>query len=130
MKHFENKTLVPRCRSLGGVTPHASDCPEMGQNRAERSSLRRLEWRLPTDVGMPLTVGHAYADGMSREHMRTPEESIAAEFGRVVLLFGQALPSEVERTRFERLTAEASARGLNWVEALEYAALKRSGLYR
>ena len=43
-----------------------------------------------------------------------------------MLLFGQALPSDSERQSFERLTGEASAKGLNWVQALEYVAAKRS----
>ena len=63
---------------------------------------------------------------MDREHLRTPDEFVAAEFARVMRLFGQALPSDADRTSFERLTTEASARGLNWIEALEYVAAKRA----
>lgn len=62
---------------------------------------------------------------MSREYLRTPDDYVAAEFGRVMLLFGQALPSESDRKNFERLTGEASAKGLNWIQALEYVAAKR-----
>ncbi len=50
---------------------------------------------------------------------------MAAEFGRVMRLFGQALPTESDRTTFDRLMNEASARGLNWIEGLEYAAARR-----
>lgn len=63
---------------------------------------------------------------MGREYLRTSDEFVAAEFGRVMLLFGQALPDNADRTTFERLTNEASAKGLNWVEALEYVAAKRA----
>ena len=62
---------------------------------------------------------------MSREYLRTPDEFVAAEFARVMMLFGQALPSETDREAFERHMNEASAKGLNWVEGLEYAAAKR-----
>lgn len=59
---------------------------------------------------------------MGREHLKTPDEYMAVEFARVMMLFGQALPTESDRAKFEELTAEASARGMNWVQALEYAA--------
>ncbi|MGI4830157.1 MAG: hypothetical protein ACRYFU_18435 [Janthinobacterium lividum] len=62
---------------------------------------------------------------MNRNTLRTPDEFMAAEFGRVMMLFGKALPSESDRTTFERLMNEASAKGLNWVEGLEYAAAQR-----
>ena len=51
---------------------------------------------------------------------------MVVEFERVMRLFGQAFPSESSRRSFEQLTSEASERGLNWVQALEYAAAKRS----
>lgn len=63
---------------------------------------------------------------MNREHLRTPDEFVAVEFARVMRLFGQALPTDADRTSFERLTKEASANGLNWIEALEYVAAKRA----
>ncbi len=63
---------------------------------------------------------------MNREALRTPDEFVAAEFARVMMLFGKALPTDTDRTSFERLTSEASAKGLNWVEALEYVAAKRA----
>ena len=62
---------------------------------------------------------------MSREHLRTPDEFMAVEFGRVMLLFGQALPNESDRASFERLMNEANAKGLNWIQGLEYAAAQR-----
>lgn len=62
---------------------------------------------------------------MDRNSLRTPDEFMAAEFGRVMLLFGKALPNESDRASFERLMNEASAKGLNWVEGLEYAAARR-----
>lgn len=65
---------------------------------------------------------------MNRHTLRTPDEFMAAEFGRVMMLFGKALPSESDRTNFERLMNEASAKGLNWIEGLEYAAAQRSSL--
>ena len=63
---------------------------------------------------------------MQRHLLRTPDEFMVVEFERVMRLFGQAFPSEHSRASFERLTNEASARGLNWVQALEYAAAKRA----
>ena len=62
---------------------------------------------------------------MSRENLRTPDDFMVAEFGRVMRLFGQALPTEADRTTFERLMNEANALGLNWIEGLEYAAARR-----
>ena len=50
---------------------------------------------------------------------------MAAEFGRFMMLFGEALPEETDRTPFERLMNEAGAMGLNWVQGLEYAAAQR-----
>ena len=63
---------------------------------------------------------------MQRHLLRTPDEFMVVEFERVMRLFGQAFPSESSRISFEKLTNEASARGLNWVQALEYAAAKRT----
>lgn len=36
-----------------------------------------------------------------------------------------ALPDPNDRTLFMTLMAEASAKGLDWIESLEYAALRR-----
>ena len=63
---------------------------------------------------------------MQRHHLRTPDEYMVVEFERVMRLFGQALPSEASRASFEQLTMEASAQGLNWVQALEYVAAMRT----
>ena len=63
---------------------------------------------------------------MGREALRTSDEFMAVEFERVMRLFGQALPTESSRSSFDRLTREASAQGLNWVQALEYVAARRS----
>lgn len=62
---------------------------------------------------------------MDRNSLRTTDEFMAAEFGRVMMLFGKALPSESDRVSFERLMNEASEKGLNWIEGLEYAAAQR-----
>lgn len=62
---------------------------------------------------------------MTRESLRTPDEYMVVEFERVMRLFGHALPNERSRSSFDRLTNEASARGLNWIQALEYAAAMR-----
>ena len=67
---------------------------------------------------------------MDRSSLRTPDEFVAAEFGRVMMLFGKALPSETDRVSFERLMNEASAKGLNWVQGLEYAAAQRCMSFR
>ena len=53
---------------------------------------------------------------MSREQYKTPDEEIAEEFGRVLELFQQAR----SKFLFAPLMNEASAKGLNWVQALEY----------
>ena len=92
-----------------------------------------LIWRLNDsnreEVTQPwnalVELSEATLAGMSRELLRTPDEFMVVEFERVMRLFGQALPNEKSRPLFERLTIEASAKGLNWIEALEYAAAKR-----
>lgn len=50
---------------------------------------------------------------------------MAVEFERVMALFGQALPTETDRAAFEGHMNEANARGLNWIQGLEYAAAQR-----
>ena len=80
---------------------------------------------MPPEVECPRYKQKPTLAFMSREQLRTPDEFMAAEFGRVMRLFGQALPTESDRTTFDRLMNEASARGLNWIEGLEYAAARR-----
>ena len=48
------------------------------------------------------------------------DEEVAEEFGRVVVLLQLA----TRKPLFQRLMAEASHKGLNWVEALEYVVKK------
>ncbi len=97
--------LVPKGNGLSGT------CDEGSAFHTEVESLARGT--------------SAYAAVMIREHLRTPDEYMAAEFGRVMRLFGQALPTETDRTTFDRLMNEASEKGLNWIEGLEYAAARR-----
>ncbi len=48
------------------------------------------------------------------------DEEVVAEFGRVVVLLQMA----IRKPLFQRLMAEASHKGLNWIEALEYVVEK------
>lgn len=67
---------------------------------------------------------------MTRDRYKTPEEDVSAEFSRVCQLFQQALPGPSDRILFECLMNEASSRGLNWVDALQYVVEERSRLQR
>ena len=62
---------------------------------------------------------------MAREQYRTPDEDVAAEFERVSHLFRLALGRPSDRLLFDSLMSEASARGLNWVQGLEYVIEQR-----
>ena len=62
---------------------------------------------------------------MGRERLTTPDEELAEEFGRVMHLFTQAISHPTEKARFQMLMNEASSKGLNWVDALEYVASQR-----
>lgn len=62
---------------------------------------------------------------MNREQFRTPDEDIVEEFGRVIELFQQSIAKFPDHTLLVRLMSEASAKGLNWIEGLEYVAAHR-----
>ncbi len=62
---------------------------------------------------------------MAREQYRTPDEDVAVEFERVSQLFRLALGKPSDRVLFDSLMAEASERGLNWVQGLEFVIEKR-----
>lgn len=53
-----------------------------------------------------------------RAHLTTSEDDVAAEFGRVVCL----MQSVFRQPEFSRRMAEAAAKGLNWIQALEHVA--------
>ena len=55
---------------------------------------------------------------LDRTHLTTSEDDVAAEFGRVVWL----MQSVFRKPEFSRRMAEAAAKGLNWIQALEYVA--------
>ncbi len=62
---------------------------------------------------------------MAREQYRTPDEDVAAEFERVSQLFRLALGRPSDRVLFDSLMGEASEKGLNWVQGLEYVIERR-----
>lgn len=62
---------------------------------------------------------------MGREHYKTPDEDVAAEFDRVCQLFQLALGKPSDRVLFDSLMGEASANGLNWIQGLEYVVRHR-----
>jgi hypothetical protein len=62
---------------------------------------------------------------MGREQYRTPDADVAAEFERVSQLFQLALGQPSDRVLFDSLMSEASDKGLNWVQGLEYVIEQR-----
>jgi hypothetical protein len=62
---------------------------------------------------------------MERFYRHTTDEELAAEFGRVKDLFDSALHGPADRAAFCTMMNEASAQGLNWVQALEYVVRQR-----
>lgn len=66
---------------------------------------------------------------MQRQSLRLSDEELAAEFGRIMILFTRAFPRGSDLAAFCRLVNEAGARGHNWVEALEHAAHARSSVH-
>ena len=65
---------------------------------------------------------------MGREQYKTAEQDVSAEFERVCQLFRLALGRPSDRVLFDSLMGEASARGLNWVQGLEYVMEHREAL--
>ncbi len=65
---------------------------------------------------------------MKRDHYKTPDTDVSAEFDRVCQLFQEALPEPSDRFVFECLMNEASNLGLNWVDGLRYVVEKRNRL--
>lgn len=71
-------------------------------------------------------AGHGFTVfRMRREQYKTPDEDVVAEFERVCQLFRLALGEPSDRVLFDALMAEASERGLNWVQGLEYVIEQR-----
>lgn len=62
---------------------------------------------------------------MGREQFRTADGDVAAEFDRVCQLFQLALGKPSDRVLFDSLMGEASEKGLNWVQGLEYVIRRR-----
>lgn len=62
------------------------------------------------------------AYSMNRQHLKTSDEDLVAEFGRVLDFFGRALKTRSDVSTFCRHVNEGAAQGLTWVEALERAA--------
>ncbi len=62
---------------------------------------------------------------MAREQYKTPDEDVAAEFERVSQMFRLALGKPSDRVLFDSLMAEASSKGMNWVQGLEYVIERR-----
>lgn len=58
-----------------------------------------------------------------RAHLKTSDDEVAAEFGRVVCL----MQIVFKKPEFSRRMAEASTKGLNWIQALEHVAKESSG---
>ena len=59
---------------------------------------------------------------MNRQHLKTTDEDLVAEFGRVVELFGRALRTRSDVFNFCQRVNQGAAEGLTWVQALERAA--------
>ena len=62
---------------------------------------------------------------MSREQYKTPDDEMAEEFGRVIHLFQETTSKTIDQDLFKRLMNEASAKGLNWIQGLEYVLQRR-----
>lgn len=62
---------------------------------------------------------------MGPEEFRFPDEDVVSLSQRVLKLFRQALPDPTDRSLFNRLMAEAHAKGLSWLESLEYTVERR-----
>lgn len=56
---------------------------------------------------------------MDRTVLAQSDEEIAAEFGRVLMLFQQSFSKVPNRRLLQSLMKQASGRGLTWVDALE-----------
>lgn len=63
---------------------------------------------------------------MGREQYKTPEEDVAAEFDRVCQMFQLAMGKPSDRMLFESLMGEASDKGLDWVQGLQYVIEQRA----
>ena len=64
---------------------------------------------------------------MSREQFRTPDQEIVALKDRVLWLLQHASSDASDRVLFTSLMNEASARGLSWIQGLEYVVERRTG---
>ena len=67
---------------------------------------------------------------MGPETFYLPDEDVVTLSTRVLQLFRQALPDPGDRRLFNRLMHEARAKGMTWIEGLEYAAGRRSASFR
>lgn len=59
---------------------------------------------------------------VDRNQLKTTDEELALEFGRLMDLFRRVFSSHARRAKMQRRLDKARADGLSWVEALEYAA--------
>ncbi len=61
-------------------------------------------------------------DNYNRKQLKTPEEQVAFEFGRVLDLFRKARARSCTLKVFVDRVNEAGKLGLSWVDAIEFAA--------
>ena len=59
---------------------------------------------------------------MNRHLLETPDEDLAAEFGRVLDLFSRGFRCRSDLAAFCNRVNAAAAQGYTWIEALEQAA--------
>ena len=57
---------------------------------------------------------------VDRAKLKTSDDEIRGEFDRVSRMFQLALGRPSDRALFDHLMNEASGKGLNWVEGLQY----------
>lgn len=55
----------------------------------------------------------------------SPVQDVVALSNHVIRLFKEALPDPSDRSLFDRLMYQAKAKGLSWVQGLEYVAEQR-----
>ena len=67
---------------------------------------------------------------MGPDKKRIPHDEVNALCTRILHLYRQALPDPDDPSLFNRLMHEARAKGLTWVEGLEYAAGRQRTSFR
>jgi hypothetical protein len=60
----------------------------------------------------------------------TSVQNIAALSSYVIWLFREALPDPADRSLFDRLMFQARAKGMNWIQGLEYVVEQRRTVSR